>query len=160
MVLSRLPVLHYFYHALRMEGDLTEGITYVSDHDISTHALRMEGDLPRPDEEIQYLSISTHALTWRATKRYHAEKNGEEFLPTPSHGGRPRHWGQHVSVQSFYPRPHMEGDVVLFGLFNPLLVISTHALTWRATLVVFRQNGARYISTHALTWRATSTGRA
>ena len=45
-----------------MEGDLTEGITYVSDHDISTHALRMEGDLPRPDEEIQYLSISTHAL--------------------------------------------------------------------------------------------------
>ena len=80
----------------------------------------------------------------------------------------------------FYPRPHMEGDVsrqakVADG------VISTHALTWRATedgrkvvdchrrFLPTPSHGGRpdgflanriktLISTHALTWRATVDG--
>ncbi len=36
------------------------------------------------------------------------------------------------AARNFYPRPHMEGD---FGLTKvcPKELISTHALTWRAT---------------------------
>ena len=54
----------------------------------------------------------------------------------------------------FYPRPHMEGDgrCILLTCFCR---ISTHALTWRATHPFQRLDTIRQISTHALTWRAT-----
>ena len=81
------------------------------------------------------------------------------FLPTPSHGGRqqrPQRTCQ--SRRDFYPRPHMEGDatrsdvkaktapaflptpshggrLVEAYLGVPVDIISTHALTWRATTV-------------------------
>ena len=80
----------------------------------------------------------------------------DKFLPTPSHGGR--HFSSVCSIS-----------------FN---IISTHALTWRATVWVYADHeptsvflptpshgGRPYypteqelthgISTHALTWRAT-----
>ena len=81
-----------------------------------------------------------------------------------------------AKTRDFYPRPHMEGDQRRTALIFLLWCISTHALTWRATLtirdtlseLVFlptpshggRQDslaclGAIEISTHALTWRAT-----
>ena len=54
------------------------------------------------------------------------------FLPTPSHGGRPIRCGITGETTNFYPRPHMEGD---FSMPRPApgTIISTHALTWRAT---------------------------
>ena len=62
-----------------------------------------------------------------------------EFLPTPSHGGRPPPPEQSGGPWDFYPRPHMEGDQPdLTGCC--ICAISTHALTWRAT------HGCNYIS--------------
>ena len=95
--------------------------------------------------------ISTHALTWRATPgtesnwninqnfypRPHMEGDippparggkNQQFLPTPSHGGRPDAWRDHE------PEPR----------------ISTHALTWRATLLRAGAFCVSGISTHAL----------
>ena len=54
----------------------------------------------------------------------------------------------------FYPRPHMEGDASPLNL-DLVKDISTHALTWRATTLIFDDRGVDRISTHALTWRAT-----
>ena len=80
-------------------------------------------------------------------------------------------------VSDFYPRPHMEGDVrqdrplralyrflptpshggrLAFSLHLCIIsAISTHALTWRATLLSLEVRRHNRISTHALTWRAT-----
>ena len=121
--------------------------------------------------------ISIHALTWRATVLILVMAAQAEFLPTPSHGGRPwqcltrhsligiflptpSHGGRLLHPHSlhaklyFYPRPHMEGDefCVGFGVHRP---ISTHALTWRATCRALLLLSGGGISTHALTWRAT-----
>ena len=77
------------------------------------------------------------------------------FLPTPSHGGRqqrPQRTCQ--SRRDFYPRPHMEGDGKKPSEYDNVL-ISTHALTWRATKVEKALSSLFWISTHALTWRAT-----
>ena len=85
------------------------------------------------------------------------------FQSTPSHGGRltealnrvssftfqstPSHGGRRLCVldlnnriYSFNPRPHMEGDVLLFIYTLLCSVVSIHALTWRATSVVEIQN--------------------
>ena len=53
----------------------------------------------------------------------------------------------------------MEGDRKSLGVIYPNLIISTHALTWRATNPVKGVNDKILISTHALTWRATWTSR-
>ena len=55
-----------------------------------------------------------------------------QFLPTPSHGGRLTKWLSRPRNMNFYPRPHMEGDVQRLRIFEDAH-ISTHALTWRAT---------------------------
>ena len=71
----------------------------------------MEGDAAI-DAVNSYLKISTHALTWRATLFVQVFDLHREFLPTPSHGGR--HTAP-ISVKGevdFYPRPHMEGDLI------------------------------------------------
>ena len=101
-----------------------------------------------------------------------------QFLPTPSHGGRLTKWLSRPRNMNFYPRPHMEGDLVSVKS-NLVKNISTHALTWRATVFVITntifpqdfyprphmEGDGRLcpcpacrpsISTHALTWRATS----
>ena len=92
----------------------------------------MEGDPPRPPTS-PVPAISTHALTWRATSAISTSSSiTKAFLPTPSHGGRPRillgerkdgeflptpsHGGRQAQFiltyekEYFYPRPHMEGD--------------------------------------------------
>ena len=56
--------------------------------------------------------------------------------------------------RNFYPRPHMEGDK-LTEKNKKIIQISTHALTWRATQSLVVPNLKDAISTHALTWRAT-----
>ena len=58
-----------------------------------------------------------------------------QFLPTPSHGGRPL----------LLPDQHRH------------VLISTHALTWRATEADGFACAIVGISTHALTWRATGS---
>ena len=105
------------------------------------------------------LKISTHALTWRATKTWYTNnKDVANFYPRPHMEGdrsRPESSG---TGQNFYPRPHMEGDIRSLGLYASvhqflptpshggrresvlkylwLVMISTHALTWRATFPV------------------------
>ena len=49
----------------------------------------------------------------------------------------------------------MEGDYVEMHNALKAIMISTHALTWRATDKQLVWVGDRNISTHALTWRAT-----
>ena len=99
-----------FYPRPHMEGD-------------AAHGIKINGDT----------IISTHALTWRATMSLCPISGTKKFLPTPSHGGR--HFGQAPKFyrDNFYPRPHMEGDMIWSGT-TLILNISTHALTWRATL--------------------------
>ncbi len=50
----------------------------------------------------------------------------------------------------------MEGDT-LTSFPSRKVRISTHALTWRATLQLNNGRYVEFISTHALTWRATTT---
>ena len=57
--------------------------------------------------------------------------------------------------RNFYPRPHMEGDRMRMCNYYSRCFISTHALTWRATIGNTYTRYSRGISTHALTWRAT-----
>ena len=51
----------------------------------------------------------------------------------------------------------MEGDENT-GEYHMLPMISTHALTWRATFELDDNPALTEISTHALTWRATNPG--
>ena len=60
--------------------------------------------------------------------------DGLKFLPTPSHGGRPKGLKPSSSSIYFYPRPHMEGDAQIGPADRVVALISTHALTWRATV--------------------------
>ena len=93
----------------------------------------MEGDAAVSELRGQ-VAISTHALTWRATTvlgmLYQAP---QDFYPRPHREGDchlplMQHYPRH-----FYPRPHMEGDMCTIGDMGGWQVISTHALTWRAT---------------------------
>ena len=127
-------------------------------------------------------SISTHALTWRATFGHRLFfVDNHNFYPRPHMEGDARDKGRGAIEQHFYPRPHMEGDAALDSVsggkirFLPTPShggrldkmrgwavgdrISTHALTWRATVSDSRQHHPPAISTHALTWRATCRAR-
>ena len=64
-----------------------------------------------------------------------------------------------VCSRNFYPRPHMEGDRRACFVYRANFPISTHALTWRATLGKKTEFVTLWISTHALTWRATRQDR-
>ena len=122
---------------------------------ISTHALtwRATFDLLRAEEAAE---ISTHALTWRATFSQSKDpSSSNNFYPRPHMEGDARPQRRNRRTGNFYPRPHMEGDLTPPILFAPHLGISTHALTWRATLYQYQCMSAQFISTHALTWRAT-----
>ena len=80
------------------------------------------------------------------------------FLPTPSHGGRPLAQHKKALLSYFYPRPHMEGDALrssnssLSSYFYPRPHLEGDKL-----LIPFCIEAV--ISTHALTWRATSSSR-
>ncbi len=76
------------------------------------------------------------------------------FYSRPPHGGRLRSSCLIEYFWNFYPRPHMEGDTILFCR-PETCGISTHALTWRATDADDSWLRGYFISTHALTWRAT-----
>ena len=145
---------------------------------ISTHALtwRATFGIFALSEDGQY--ISTHALTWRATvkvlmsystqthfyprphmegdarRRPHLPSTGG-FLPTPSHGGRPKTPPASLSMTNFYPRPHMEGDkspARYSAAANLFLPTPSHG---GRPFIEFCNNDKEQISTHALTWRAT-----
>ena len=81
--------------------------------------------------------ISTHALAWRATSLSQTSLSQKSrFLPTPSHGGRLCQVHGSTTPRRFLPTPSHGGRRV--GLLAGSLpsVISTHALTWRATFFV------------------------
>ena len=122
--------------------------------------------------------ISTHALTWSATRR-----NGDRHSCTRHFNSRTHvecdDSGIFPSAISVYfnSRTHVECDVT--GAFQRpghqgfqlthsrgvrlgamaidilALGISTHALTWSATIPGYSPARFLYISTHALTWSAT-----
>ena len=106
------------------------------------------------------ISISTHALTWRATRNRRSNPGSKEFLPTPSHGGRPLAPPFPPVGLQFLPTPSHGGRLHTHIIVGPEQCISTHALTWRATLTDCGCGSPGGISTHALTWRATGAGLA
>ena len=79
------------------------------------------------------------------------------FLPTPSHGGRPNQPNQDSLYREFLPTPSHGGRRAALFITPSVVLISTHALTWRATFLRTIKEILDKISTHALTWRATSS---
>ena len=142
--------------------------------------------------------ISTHALTWSATStgnhHFHERKfqlthsrgvrpvmcsswkRGARFQLTHSRGVRPRNSRARRHAVNFNSRTHVECDNFQIPQ-EPMPQISTHALTWSATVIrmflprcrtfqLTHSRGVRpfclmlylqqiQISTHALTWSAT-----
>ena len=122
-----------FYPRPHMEGDGAGKKQIRAGKDFYPRP-HMEGDLADLPPMVDFKAISTHALTWRATIYLRVpDIEGIGFLPTPSHGGRPKGSVFALPLSNFYPRPHMEGDPFKFLSVDYLRVISTHALTWRAT---------------------------
>ena len=80
----------------------------------------------------------------------------ERFLPTPSHGGRLLMAIIPGLKPKFLPTPSHGGRHGNLQQVDLADVISTHALTWRATSPGRENQQNAEISTHALTWRATS----
>ena len=121
---------------------------------------------PRPHMEGDVRKMSQQDAPGNFYPRPHVEGDSSfsklvcsliRFLPTPSRGGR--RYGLvrfRRSATNFYPRPHVEGDADTESKLRSLQ-ISTHALTWRATIEAMSKAGIKGISTHALTWRATGT---
>ncbi len=146
---------------------------------ISTHALTWRATAARGGKR-QAVRISTHALTWRATACPTCRlQHRSNFYPRPHMEGDPAVLSVKPFSINFYPRPHMEGDkwdkpfkVVYreflptpshggrhFSLYNiySIRLISTHALTWRATLrLPLSRSRFQNFYPRPLTWRATS----
>ena len=78
-----------------------------------------------------------------------------EFQLTHSRGVRRLSKCFHLKIQNFNSRTHVECDVCIFCT-SFLIQISTHALTWSATLQHSILFVTEQISTHALTWSATT----
>ena len=121
-----------FYPRPHMEGDDHTSSIRGGEKNISTHALTW-----RATTAVFYPArkglISTHALTWRATVQAELDSLKAIFLPTPSHGGRPRVTGSPSPTWEFLPTPSHGGRLERWCSPSPALGISTHALTWRAT---------------------------
>ena len=62
-------------------------------------------------------------------------------------------------VRNFNSRAHVERDAATLENLG-LAKISTHALTWSATVIISAFRSLSSISTHALTWSATSSSSA
>ena len=100
---------------------------------ISTHALTWRATGPAgPQGEPG--PISTHALTWRATRLSSLRYIPFRFLPTPSHGGRLAPVFRVGVDVIFLPTPSHGGRRPSDRHKLPGGLISTHALTWRATV--------------------------
>ena len=146
---------NYFYPRPHMEGDGTT-VTVNNLQDDFYPRPHMEGDFSRS----------------------HGWAQSPYFYPRPHMEGDLLGERRIVVQLNFYPRPHMEGDPPC-SASDCSVLISTHALTWRATECHCRRPsaGLRFlptpshggrpaqrvpatstsstISTHALTWRAT-----
>ena len=76
---------------------------------ISTHALTWRAT-NLAHCPCAWTPISTHALTWRATcKSVPLHVSGQQFLPTPSHGGRPVQSITLPTLPGFLPTPSHGG---------------------------------------------------
>ena len=76
------------------------------------------------------------------------------FQLTHSRGVRLRETGHQSGCRNFNSRTHVECDV-LQDWVEVRYDISTHALTWSATMGLGKTYVGSEISTHALTWSAT-----
>ena len=102
------------------------------------------------------IQISTHALTWSATDVELMARNESYDFNSRTHvecdvtGAfqRPGHQGFQLTHSRGVRLGAMAIDILALG-------ISTHALTWSATIPGYSPARFLYISTHALTWSAT-----
>ena len=79
------------------------------------------------------------------------------FQLTRSRGARQQGADVESHTIDFNSRAHVERDFPILVGGTSRRRISTHALTWSATLAVRHFCAQRVISTHALTWSATKT---
>ena len=124
-------------HALRVEGDVSNVVSFLIENKISIHALRVEGDTP-PPLHLEGGAISIHAL------RVEGDKTCGEL---------PR-W-----KRNFYPRPPGGGRLAGGEFPNLPAGISIHALRVEGDLFIWRIKSINqlFLSTPS-GWRAT-TGR-
>mgnify|MGYP003107575463 CR=1 FL=1 len=138
-----------------MEGDTLAYFT-PDEARISTHALTWRATTSLDEVARQmgiFLPTPSHGGRHCTD---HTSSIREGFFSTPSHGGRPDHRPGGYDLPDFYPRPHMEGDGhggadrTKTGHFYPRPHMEGDAIH-RASSVLLN-----LISTHALTWRATA----
>ena len=99
--------------------------------------------------------ISTHALTWSATCTGLCNSGNWKFQLTHSRGVR-RYDFHKMLINRLFQLTHSRGVRPHQPMpFSVRRSISTHALTWSATLQKVFQGHDFDISTHALTWSAT-----
>ena len=134
---SKMREVLNFYPRPHMEGDWPTTRRTIGLR-ISTHALTWRATPRMPSITTLFRWISTHALTWRATLyATHISSLTVQFLPTPSHGGRHKQSDRAINVLVFLPTPSHGGRPVAMAL-DLDWGISTHALTWRATVAFLR----------------------
>ena len=148
----------HFYPRPHMEGDgYTKTVKGISLEFLPTpsHGGRLRAPRRASGWGDRFLPTPSHGgrrgmSTWRLSLT-------PKFLPTPSHGGRPPIVTPGTPGHNFYPRPHMEGDIGIaadepkrFGF----LPTPSHG---GRLLPISQEHRAALISTHALTWRATLT---
>ncbi len=142
---------------------------------ISTHALTWSATIDFMERCVR-LTISTHALTWSATPKMRQLNNCRNFNSRTHVECDFRCFQFYVFTLYFNSRTHVECDITLhsqsqtspgFQLTHSrgvrrrmqagriASIISTHALTWSATLQAVLDELKEAISTHALTWSAT-----
>ena len=145
----------YFYPRPHMEGDCDAQLR-VGDQLISTHALTWRATFffPRIPEWMEHFYPRPHMEGDACVSSNHHRPG--RFLPTPSHGGRRFVVGVDCGRGGFLPTPSHGGRRTVAMALDLDWGISTHALTWRATLSESHRREKEKISTHALTWRATS----
>ena len=120
---------------------------------ISTHALTWSATADSHCAGC-FSGISTHALTWSATYAIVHWNEAVEFQLTHSRGVRRVFFNSVRDYANFNSRTHVECDYI-FWRIRSKSTISTHALTWSATIWTILFGVASLISTHALTWSAT-----
>ena len=105
------------------------------------------------------MHISTHALTWSATKLFCPVYFLQTHFNSRAHVERDctRAHSQLHRVY-FNSRAHVERDRMPTQDNRSSTSISTHALTWSATVRAAGYAAEVCISTHALTWSATKSG--
>ena len=99
---------------------------------ISTHALTWSATFNTVEPKI-YLFISTHALTWSATRYVVLLDTIYQFQLTHSRGVRPMIFWVSETISAFQ-LTHSRGVRHPFRKIPFLYQISTHALTWSATV--------------------------